>query len=130
MRAEPIWITERMAIAIHNQQIVLFGGVKGILDQGKLSSALARPKQLYTYQPDSSIYQLAATLGWGLANNHPFVDGNKRTAFVVMAVFLKVNEIDLIAHEVEVVNTMLALAAGTMSEEQLSVWLKSQSKQE
>jgi death-on-curing protein len=67
--------------------------------------------------------ELAAAIGWGLVKNHPFVDGNKRTAFVVMAVFLKVNGIDLIAPEVEVVRVMLALAAGSLSEQQLRNWL-------
>jgi death-on-curing protein len=112
-----------MARAIHNQQLALFGGASGILDEGKLSSALARAQHLYTYQPDASLYELAATIGWGLVKNHPFVDGNKRTAFVVMAVFLSVNGIDLIVPEVEVVTVMLALAAGDFSEQQLSEWL-------
>ncbi len=112
-----------MARAIHSQQLALFGGAPGILDEGKLSSALARGKHLCTYQPDASLYELAAAIGWGLAKNHPFVDGNKRTAFVVMAVFLSVNGIDLIAPEVEVVTVMLALAAGELSEQQLSDWL-------
>ncbi|EAZ88796.1 type II toxin-antitoxin system death-on-curing family toxin [Crocosphaera chwakensis] len=124
---EPIWITERMARAIHSQQLALFGGASGILDEGKLSSALARAKHLYTYQPDASLYELAAAIGWGVAKNHPFVDGNKRTAFVVMAVFLKVNGIDLTAPEVEVVTVMLALAAGELSEQQLSDWLRKNS---
>lgn len=118
-----IWITERQARAIHSKQLALFGGAAGILDEGKLSSALARPKHLYTYHPDASLYELAASLGWGLVKNHPFVDGNKRTAFVVMAVFLKVNGVDLRVPETEVVTTMLALADGSMSESELVVWL-------
>ncbi|MGK7873159.1 MAG: type II toxin-antitoxin system death-on-curing family toxin [Xenococcaceae cyanobacterium] len=121
--SELIWITPRMARAIQSKQLALFGGSSGILDEGKLSSALARAKHLYTYQRDASLYELAATIGWGLVKNHPFVDGNKRTAFVVMAVFLKVNGIDLIVPEMEVVTVMLALAAGDLSEQQLSDWL-------
>lgn len=119
-----IWLTERQARAIHSQQLALFGGAEGILDGGKLSSALARPKHIYTYNPDTSLYELAAAYAWGLVKNHPFVDGNKRTAFVMMAVFLKVNGIDLIVPETEVVTVMLALAAGEMSEAQLSAWLQ------
>jgi death-on-curing protein len=91
---------------------------------------LARAKQFYTYQPDASLYELAAAIGWGLVKNHPFVDGNKRTAFVVMAVFLKVNGIDLIAPEVEVVRVMLALASGEFSEQQLRNWLADNSATE
>jgi death-on-curing protein len=124
---EIIWISERAARAIHSQQLALFGGAEGIiLDPGKLSSALARPRHLHTYNPDASLYQLAAAYGWGLAKNHPFVDGNKRTAFVVMAAFLQVNGIELIAPEAEVVTTMLAVAAGEMSEEELSAWLQAE----
>ncbi len=119
-----VWLTERQARAIHNQQLALFGGAAGILDGGKLSSALARPKHIYTYNTAPSLYELAAAYAWGLVKNHPFVDGNKRTAFVVMAVFLKVNGIDLIVPEAEVVTIMLALAAGEMSEAQLSAWLQ------
>ena len=118
-----IWLTEGQARAIHSKQLALFGGANGILDEGKLSSALARPKHLYTYNQQANPYELAASLGWGLVKNHPFVDGNKRTAFVVMAVFLKVNGIDLMVPETEVVPTMLALADGSMSELELGVWL-------
>lgn len=92
--SEIIWITERQARAIHSKQLALFGGAEGILDDGKLSSALARPRHIYTYNPNASLYELAAAIGWGLVKNHPFVNGNKRTAFVVMAAFLKVNGID------------------------------------
>ncbi len=122
-----IWISERQARAIHQQQIALFGGASGILDAGKLSSALARPKHIYNYNPNTNLYELASALGWGLVKNHPFVDGNKRTAFVVMAVFLKVNGIELIASEAEVVKVMLALASGKMSEKQLCMWLEENS---
>lgn len=122
-----VWLTERQARAIHNQQLALFGGAAGILDLGKLSSALARPKHIQTYNPDPSLYELAAAYAWGLVKHHPFVDGNKRTAFVIMAVFLKVNGIDLIVPEAEVVTIMLALAAGEMSEEQLAAWLQKKS---
>ncbi|TVQ44082.1 MAG: type II toxin-antitoxin system death-on-curing family toxin [Gloeocapsa sp. DLM2.Bin57] len=118
-----IWINEAQTKAIHGQQISLFGGVSGILDEGKLSSALARPQNLYFYNSNVNIYQLAAAYGWGLVKNHPFIDGNKRCGFVVMAVFLKVNGFDLIVPETEVVKVMLALAAGEMSEEKLVAWL-------
>lgn len=119
-----VWLTERQTRAIYNQQLALFGGAEGILDIGKLSSALARPKHIHPYNPDSSLYELAAAYAWRLVKNHPFVEGNKRKAFVIMAVFLKVNGIDLIVPETEVVTIMLALAAGEISEERLSAWLQ------
>ncbi|NES86899.1 MAG: type II toxin-antitoxin system death-on-curing family toxin [Moorea sp. SIO2B7] len=122
-----IWITEHQVRAIHNKQLALFGGASGILDQGKLSSALARPRHIYTYNPSSSLYDLAAAYGWGLVKNHPFVDGNKRTDFVVMAAFLKVNGIELMVSEEAVVNTMIAVAAGDMSQEELCTWLQGDS---
>lgn len=122
-----IWITESQAKAIHNKPLALFGGASGILDEGKLSSALARPRHIQTYNSHASLYELAAAYAWGLVKNHPFVDGNKRTAFVVMAVFLKVNEIDLVVPETEVVVTMISLAAGEMTEEQLIAWLSKES---
>ena len=134
------FLTVKQAKAIHQQQILTFGGSPGILDEGKLESAVfrARPRQflqvgepaqrtvsqnLANYNPEATIYDLAATIGWGIANNHSFVDGNKRTAFVVMAVFLQINGILLTASEVDVVNIMLAVASSQMSQEQLSNWL-------
>ena len=125
--SEIIWISERAARAIHRQQLAFFGGAEGILDPGKLASALARPRQIHNYNPTASLYLLAAAYGWGLTKNHPFVDGNKRTAFVVMAAFLQINGIELIAPETEVVITMLAVTAGEISEEELSSWLQAES---
>lgn len=114
--------------AIHQQQILMFGGSPGILDEGKLESTVYRARNLFGYNQKATIYDLAASLGWGMAKNHPFVDGNKRTAFVIMAVFLQINGIILIASEVDVVNIMLAVAAAEISEEQLSHWLHNNSK--
>ena len=121
-----IWITQRQALAIHQQQINLFGGSPGILDKGKLSSALARPKHLFTYQENANLYQLAAAYGWGIAKNHPFVDGNKRTAFVIMAVFLQVNGIELMLSDEQVVEIMLAVASSEISESELCDRLQTQ----
>ena len=118
------FVTLAQAKAIHEQQLSLFGGTTGIIDEGKLESALYRPVNIANYNPDASMWELAAALGYGIAINHPFVDGNKRTAFIVMAVFLEINQIRLIASEVDVVNTMLGIATGTTSEKMLSDWLK------
>jgi death-on-curing protein len=118
------FVTLSQAKAIHEQQLALFGGITGMIDQGKLESALYRPVNIANYNPDANMWELAAALGYGIAINHPFIDGNKRTAFIVMAVFLEINQIRLTASEVDVVNIMLGIASGTTSEEMLSDWLK------
>lgn len=117
------FLTVKQVKAIHQQQILTFGGSSGILDEGKLESAVYRAQNLSNYNPEATIYDLAAAIGWGIANNHPFVDGNKRTAFVVMAVFLEINGMTITASEVDVVNIMLAVASSQISQEQLSDWL-------
>lgn len=121
------FLTVKQVKAIHQQQILTFGGSPGILDEGKLESAVFRAQNLSNYNKDATIYDLAASIGWGIANNHAFVDGNKRTAFVVMAVFLQINGIVLTASEVTVVNMMLAVASNQISLEQLSDWLRESS---
>ena len=93
------------------------------MDEGKLESAVFREQNLSNYNREATIYDLAAAIGWGIANNHPFVDGNKRTAFIVMAVFLEINGMMVTASEVDVVNIMLAVASNQISQEQLSDWL-------
>ena len=123
------FLTVPQVKAIHQQQILAFGGSSGILNEGKLESSVFRAQNLANYDQDATLYDLAAAIGWGIANNHPFVDGNKRTAFVVMAVFLEINGMTVIASEVDVVNIMLAAASNQISQEQLSDWLsKSSSK--
>ena len=112
------------ARAIHSEQLALFGGATGIIDEGKLESALFRPANIANYNPDATLYDLAAALGYGIAINHPFVDGNKRTAFIVMAVFLELNGSSLMAPEVEVVEIMFGVASGNITEPELSSWLE------
>ena len=121
MKQEPIWIEARESKFIHQLQIDLFGGSKGIRDENLLESALARPKQKLTYAKPS-LFDLAAAYGYGIAKNHPFVDGNKRTAFVIMATFLEINGFTLEVPETEVVLTMEQLAQSTYSEQQRSGW--------
>ncbi len=122
------FLTVKQVKAIHQQQILTFGGSSGILDEGKLESAVFRARNLFNYNKEATIYDLAAAIAWGIANNHAFVDGNKRTAFVVMAVFLQINGIVLTAAEVDVVNIMLAVASSQISQEQLSDWLRESSR--
>ena len=100
------------------------GGMPGVRDDDGLESALTRAQQRLAYEPDSDLARLAAAYGFGIARNHPFNDGNKRVAFVVMAVFLGLNGLTLDAPETEVVTTMLDLAAGTLTEAELAAWLR------
>ena len=109
---------------MHEAQIREHGGGYGIRDEGLMESALARPIQLYNYGEKPDLFQLAASYGFGVAKNHPFVDGNKRTAFQCMFVFLFINGIEISATEVDAVITMLGVADGSMGEEQLTAWLK------
>ncbi len=118
------FVTLTQARAMHDQQLNLFGGTTGIIDEGKLESALYRPVNIANYNPDASLCNLAAALGYGIAIDHPFVDGNKRTAFIVMAVFLEINQVTLTASELDVVEIMLGIAMGTTTEEMLCSWLK------
>ena len=126
---EPIWITEAMVQVIHADQIATHGGAHGVRDEGLLASALGRARNRYGYE-ESNIHRLAANYGYGIARNHPFIDGNKRTAFQVMYAFLKVNGWELTAPEPEVVLVMQALAAGEMSEMELAQWLQHYSASE
>lgn len=100
------------------------GGMPGLRDEHALEAALARPRQRLAYQPDADLAELSAAYGHGLAVGHPFRGGNKRIAFVTMAVFLELNGVELGADEAEVVTLMLGLAAGEPSEEQLVAWLR------
>ncbi|NCJ07457.1 type II toxin-antitoxin system death-on-curing family toxin [Synechococcales cyanobacterium C] len=110
---------------MHADQIARYGGSPGLRDQSLLSASLARPQHLATYGQSSTLFDLAAAYGFGLTNNHPFIDGNKRTAFVVMATFLELNGYTLVAPEPEVVGMMEDLASGLVSQEQMSRWLES-----
>lgn len=117
------WLTVQEVGAIHDDLVKEMGGSLGLLDAGALESTLNRPKQLIYYEPESSIYDLAATYGYGLVKNHAFVDENKRTALDVMAVFLIRNEYELVASEVEAVEVIVDLAKGELSQTELSMWL-------
>ena len=123
MKPAYYWLTVLEVIAIHDDLVEEFGGTLRILDKGALESTLYRPQQLLYYKPDSTIYELAAGYGYGLVKNHCFIDGNKRTALDVMAVFLLRNSYELIAPEVEAVDVMVNLATGEMSQAELANWL-------
>ena len=121
---EPKWITESVVIYIHDDQIAKHGGSYGILNANKLASAVARPRNLYGYERVTSLTQLTASYGYGLVKNHSFIDGNKRTAFQVMFVFLQINGLHLDAPEPEVVITMQELPRGEITQEELAAWLE------
>lgn len=119
-----IWINSDLALAIHKLQIAEHGGGDGVRDLGLLESALARPRNLAAYQPDSDIAALASAYGFGIIKNHPFVDGNKRTGYVVMETFLVLSGYTLKASEEEKYPIVIALADGTLTENELSSWLR------
>jgi death-on-curing protein len=119
----PRWIRVDVALNMHEEVLLLHGGPEGVRDMGLLDSALARPKNIYLYSEDpSSLSQLAAAYAKGIVANHPFVDGNKRTAFTVSVTFLRLNGLDVVAKKEDKVLTFWALAAGELSEEQLAQW--------
>jgi death on curing protein len=120
----PVWVSLPVVIAIHEAQVAEHGGSVGIRDQGLLESALARPQNLNAYEESASVYDLAAAYAVGIAKNHAFLDGNKRTAWVICGTFLRLNGIDLLVEEPEVVAMMVGAAAGSVSERQFSRWLQ------
>ena len=118
-----VWIERPVILAAHEEQLAEHGGSPGIRDAGLLDSALARPLNRAAYgKPDAA--ELAASCAYGLATNHPFVDGNKRTAFIALELFLAVNGCRFAAGDAESVMSMLAVAAGTMKEEALANWIR------
>lgn len=120
---EPVWLSVEMILDIHAEQLAMFGGPDGLRDLGLLESALARAKNKLVYgQTDLST--LSASYGFGIAKNHPFVDGNKRTAFAAIIVFLGLNELEFCASEAEASVMILALAAGELSEADLTRWIR------
>ena len=120
-----IWILEEAVLAIHSRQISEHGGIDGVRDAGLMLSALVRPQNIFAYSEDQpDISALAAGYAFGIAKNHPFLDGNKRTAFVVMRTFLLLNGFDISAAHEEKYLTFLQLAEGSLTEEELQVWIK------
>ncbi|NII11753.1 type II toxin-antitoxin system death-on-curing family toxin [Oleiagrimonas sp. C23AA] len=120
-----VWIEKTLALAIHDRQLAEHGGASGIRDDSLLESALARPKQMFAYgHPPPDLADLAASLAHAIARNHPFVDGNKRTAHVSYRVFLALNDASLIASDEEKYATMMGLAEGTLSEREFADWLR------
>jgi death-on-curing protein len=120
-----VWISKRLALAIHDRQLAEHGGGTGVRDEALLDSALARPQQLFAYgDPPPDLAALAASLAFGLARNHPFVDGNKRTAAVCCEVFIRLNNASLQASDLELYPVYLGLAEGSLGETEFADWLR------
>jgi|SRR6516162_264670 len=120
----PVWIDERDALALHDRLLALDGGAPGVRNIGLLRSALARPQQLYAYGDAPDTIDMAAAYMAGIVRNHPFVDGNKRSAFVVGVLFLEMNGHRFTATEEDATQAVLGLASGTIDEASFSRWLR------
>lgn len=121
---QPRWISKRAVLAMHNEQLAEHGGSDGIRDETLLDSALAKPLNVFAYADEPDIFQLAASYAFGIARNHAFVDGNKRTALVVSLTFLDTNGWDIVASKEDVYFTYLHLAEGSLDEGQLAEWFR------
>lgn len=121
--SEPVWLTADLVIAIHEEQLRIFGGPAGLRDRGMLESALGRPVNKWSYG-ESDLAALAASYAFGIARNHPFVDGNKRAALLSLVTFLGLNGIHFVADEAETVVIIRDLAAGEVDEDGLARWIR------
>jgi death-on-curing protein len=120
-----VWIDRELVLAIHERQLAEHGGAGGIRDGGLLESAIARPLQMLAYsRPEPDLAELGAALAYGIARNHPFVDANKRTAYVAMRTFLVLNGTDVVAQPEERYAAMLRLAEGGLTASEFAVWLR------
>ena len=122
-RVEPVWLDSDIALAVHDRQLAEHGGGAGVRDAGTLESALARPLNRWAYGEDD-LATLAATYAFGVARNHPFVDGNKRTAWVLARLFLALNGVTLVFQPEAAIQAMLALAAGELAEAEMADWFR------
>jgi death on curing protein len=122
---EPRWISRSVLTGVHPRLIRAHGGSHGVRDENLIQSALARPRQRWTYDPECDLADLAASYGFGLAKNHGFVDGNKRIALAALGIFLASNGQMLEAPEPEVIRAMEGIASGEMGETELAAWIRS-----
>jgi death-on-curing protein len=120
----PAFLELDAVLYLHDQSIREWGGYHGLRDEALLDSALNRPRDRFAYEPDASLTRLGAAYAFGIAKNHAFLDGNKRTAWACCVLFLKINGVNLAVPAVEVVETMVALAEGRVSEEDFCAWLE------
>jgi death on curing protein len=125
---EPLWIELRDVLAIHDRLLAAHGGAQGLRDLGLLQSALARPRQHHAYANTAGIVELASLYTAGIVRNHPFVDGNKRTGFVVGVLFLELHSLDFVASEEDATQAVLDLASGKIDETVYTSWLRPNSR--
>jgi len=121
---DPHWIDRRGLLLLHAESLAEHGGRAGVTDEGLLDSALARPRQIFTYEAGADLARLAAAYAAGLVRDHPFADGNKRAAFLAAGLFLELNGFRLAVTPVDATRTVLALAAGEMKEEEFAAWIR------
>jgi len=119
-----VWVLDEVVLAVHDEQLSVHGGLSGIRDRGAVQSALARPRNLVAYEACDDVARLAASYLYGIARNHGFADGNKRTALVTADLFLMLNGFELVSTPVDNVMTVLGVADGTLSEDELTTWIR------
>ena len=121
---EPRWVLKQAVLALHAEQLAENGGPEGLRDETLLDSALAKPLNVFSYSDGSDLFRLAASYAFGIARNHAFVDGNKRTALFVSIMFLNLNGWDIVAPKEDMYLTFLQLAEGSVDEERLTAWFR------
>jgi death-on-curing protein len=126
---EPVWLAKEALLLLHRESLRQFGGADGVRDEGLLDSALARPLNRFAYEQERDLCRLAAAYAKGIAQNHPFVDGNKRAALAAAGVFLMLNGMELVAEPGMVTVAVLDLAAGEMTEDEFAAWLRDHTAQ-
>ncbi|MDR1281086.1 MAG: type II toxin-antitoxin system death-on-curing family toxin [Opitutaceae bacterium] len=125
--ATPVWVLRAVVLALHEKSLAVDGGIAGIRDEGMLDSALSRPENLFAYD-NPTLFEMAAAYAYGIAKTHPFLDGNKRAAFITAIVFLEANGHAFTATEADAALRTLALAAGEMTEHAYALWLEANSR--
>jgi len=128
VRNHPVWLQEALLEAVHDRLLAEHGGPSGIRNREGLEAALARPRHVAAYR-STDFFDLAAAYAFGIVRNHPFLDGNKRTAFLAAYIFLGRNGIALVAEEVDATHAVMGLAGGDLSEAQFSAWLRANSRE-
>jgi death-on-curing protein len=124
VKRQPRWIDTRALLQLHDESLATFGGASGVRDEGLLDSALARPLNQWLYDKSLDLAALAAAYGFGIARNHPFVDGNKRMGLLSIGLSLSINGKRLHANQIDAIHVILGLAAGTLEESELAEWIR------
>jgi death-on-curing protein len=123
VKKAPKWVSKRALLLLHEESLAEFGGARGLRDEGLLESALTRPQNIHAYNRASTVAELAGTYGFGIAKNHPFVDGNKRAAFLSIGLFLSINGYTLTADQTDAITVVMGVASGEIDETELAGWL-------